>query len=352
MSKYTRLAVAALPYVHRTLWEMYKYGSKNTTEPTTSTQMVKRKTLSSKKSSKKKAISKTKKKYRARTYRTYAKRKTNLRKEITAIKRTLRSDQARHTYRRRDTSAIKLSSVGTCVRTAFAYTRITELETAMTNLRYYDPSAPTTLATASGASGTYTRQIHFESIYSRLRVRNNYQIPCKVTVYSCVPKTDTSTDPTSFFSAGITDQTVSGLTAASPLINLFDIDMVKDNWSCAKATSMELLPGREMVCSWAGKAFDYDPSNADTHSLSYQKKYRAHTWVVQVHGIIGHDNTALEYATLLAGVDLLCDRKFVITYDAGVNLNDFSADDNSSLSFTNGPVVSQVVVDNQNYSIA
>lgn len=247
---------------------------------------------------------------------------------------------------------MRLSSVGTCTRTAVAATRLTELENAMQYLRYYDPSTPSSLVTANAATGTYTRQIHFESFYSKLRLRNNYQIPCKVTVYSCVPKTDTSTDPTSFFSAGVTDQTVSGVTTSSPLISLWDMDMVKDNWSCVKTTSMELRPGREMVCAYAGKAFDYDPSNADTHSLSYQKKYRAHVWVVQVEGIIGHDNTALEYATLLAGVDYVCDRKFVMTYDAGANLNDFSADDNSSLSFTNGPVVSQVVVDNQNYSIS
>lgn len=349
MSKHG-LATTIFPFAFRYAHDLYYKNAQKKLQDQPKT-MVKRKTPSSKKSFAKKGVGKAKKAYRARTYRTYARRKKSLRREIVSIKRTLRSDQARHTHRHRSASTIRLAGVNQTIRTAFDACRAAELESAMANLRYYDPNFPSTLVTADASSGSYTRQIHFETSYARLYVRNNYQVPVKIKIWSCEPKNDTSIAPTTFFSDGLTDQTTS-LGATSPMINFWDIDMVKDNWRAAKTFTYDLNPGKEVSCVWAGKPFDFDPSNYDTHSLAYQKKYRAHVWVIQVEGVIMHDTTAFEYTTGLGGVDVLCDRKYVMTYDAGTNLNDFSGTNAASTSFTNGGVVSQVVVDNQQYSVS
>lgn len=274
-------------------------------------------------------------------------------KMIKSIYKTLRSDQARHTHRRREVSALG-ANAGQQVHSAMpVYTNTNLLEGAMAFLRYYDPSNPGTLVTANASTGTYSRQVHFESIYEKLRVRNNYQVPAHITIYSCTPKNDTNITVLSYFSDGITDQASGTVASTSPLIYLNDIRMVKDNWKCKAVKTVLLQAGAETSATRSCKAFDYDPSNVDTHSSQFQSKYGAHMWVVRVEGTIAHDTTLAQYLTTQAQVDCMLDMKFVMTYDAGVNLDDYSVDDNSSASFTNGGVVSnKPVSDNQSYSVA
>lgn len=280
-------------------------------------------------------------------------KKATMYKQIRDIKRTLRSDQARHTFRARTANTVQ------CGVNQANYANITQavntanLEAAMANLRYYNPAVPGTLTTADASSGTYTRQIHFESIYRKLVCRNNYQVPCKVTILSFQPKHDTNNTPTAFYIAGVTDQTIGG-SATSPISYITDIDMVRDNWKVMGSKSATLQPGQELKYSCKLKAFDYDPSNADTHNLSYQRKYQSHIFVVRVEGVIGHDTAvATEHTTLSCGIDFLQDTKYVMTYDAGVNLNDYSYDNENDTAFTNAGVVSnKPVSDNQSYSVA
>lgn len=341
MSKY-QLALSALPYMARYAYDTYR--GYNTT-------MGKRKRSAS--------ASKLKRKYKSVKKRStstskarYISKKKSVRRQLRDIRRSLKSDQARHTRRTRATTTLRISA------NQAGYSQhdpcgITDIEAACAALRYYDPSAPSSLVTAAGATGTYTRQIHFESVYSKLEVRNNYLVPVKLKVYCFVPKHDTNIPPSTYFSDGITDQEASGTGASSsPLLYPTDFDMVNDNWKSVKTTSMVLEPGRTKVCAYMRKAFDYDPSNADTHSLEYQAKYMAQVWYVRVEGIIGHDTTLGEYTTLPGGVDLLSDRKWVITYDAGVNLNDISYSNGASATFTNAGLVSILgPSDNIGYSV-
>lgn len=282
-----------------------------------------------------------------------AKEQVRLAKLNTRVKnlsRSMKSDQARHTHRLRYTNTVG-ASVAQVNNSDIMKFRTTEIEQAMANFRYYNPAIPGTLTTADASTGTYNRAIHIESVYDKLTVRNNYQVPALVTVWSCVPKNDTSIAPTSFYSSGVTDQTIS-MAVTSPNLYPTDIDDVRNNWSFKRAKQMLLMPGRQFVVTRSAGAFDYDPSNVDHHNLVFQKKYRAHQWCLRVEGVTGHDTTLGEYSSLAAQVDYVGERKTVFTYDAGTNLNDFSETDAAG-TFTNGGVVSNMPVsDNQQFSTA
>lgn len=275
----------------------------------------------------------------------------NLKKQVVSIQKQLKADQAYHTHKRRETNIVSVG-VNQSTHTTLAVTRTTELEAAMATLRYYNPSSPGTLTTADASTGTYSRKVHFQGFHKKLTIRNNYQIPVKVRVYSCVPKNDTSILPTTFYSDGITDQCISGSTT-SPQLYLFDIDMVKDNWKSVKTTSKILNPGQQMVCTYNAKAFDYDPSSVDSHALVYQKKYQAQAWVVRLEGIISHDTVESEQTTNQGAIDYINDTIYKMTYDAGTNLNDISFNNVADASFTtSGVCTNRPVADNQTYSVS
>lgn len=291
----------------------------------------------------------SRKKYRGGKKRTSVR---DLKKRVANISRTLKSDQARHTNRFRYAANLT-ASVAQVNNSAIMKFRTTEIETAMANLRYYDPSVPGTLVTANASTGTYNRQIHFESVYDKLTVRNNYQVPVLVRIWSCTPKADTSIAPDSFYSNGVTDQTIGPIAVTSPLLYPTDIDDVTNNWSFKVAKNILLQPGAQTSVHRFAGPFDYDPSNVDHHNLVFQKKYKAHTWMLRIEGVGAHDSSLAQYGTSASGIDYIGERKCVITYDAGVNLTDFSEDDSTTASFTNAAMVAnKPVSDNQSYSVA
>lgn len=271
--------------------------------------------------------------------------KKTLKQTVKALQKSVRADQAYHTHRRREAQDLT-SSATECSYTSVFPTNLSILEGAMSNLRYYDPATPGTLVTADAATGTYTRQIHFSSIYKKILIRNNYQVPVNVKVHSFVPKADTSTTPTAFYTAGITDQTISGADT-QPISYITDIDIVNENWKIVKTVSRLLEPGKQFTCYHSVKSFDYDPSNADTHALTYQKKYGAHVWVVRLEGALGHMPSTDVQGTLAGEVDMIGDWTFKITYDAGVNLNDYSYSNTAGAVDSTGLVSNKPISDNQ-----
>lgn len=287
----------------------------------------------------------------AKSGKSYSKSKPTLKKQVKDLKRQVRADQAYHTNRRRQTGSVSCTTNQSTYSTISPATNVSVLESSMANLRYYNPSVPGTLTTADASTGTYSRQIHIASIYKKLLVRNNYQVPCKVTLMSFVPKTDTDNSPVTFYSNGITDQTISGSVNQS-LSYITDIDMVNDNWRIASSKTKLLQPSQELTLTHKTKAFNYDPSNVDTHNLVYQKKYGGQIFVVRIEGALAHDTIADEQTTTQASIDYVCDMTLKFIYDAGGNLNDYSYANGADASFTNSGVLSnKAVSDNQAYSV-
>lgn len=276
----------------------------------------------------------------------------SLRQEVRMLKKSVASDQAYHCHKRYETGAIS-SAVAQCNHTNINYTDITYLEAMLTQLRVLNP-ATGALTTYNPASGSTSQQIHFKNFYGKLELVNNYQVPCRIKVYLCRTKADTSISPVTYYTNGITDQVISGGNATTPGIFMTDIDVLKEQWSLKVLKDVVLDAGSRVEVTHSTGPFNYDPSLVDSHPLSYQTKYKAFTFVVRIEGLIGHDSAvAGQQTNLSAAVDYIQTMKADIIYDAGVNLNDIYITDNRDATFTNGGLVTnKPIADNQAYAAA
>lgn len=269
----------------------------------------------------------------------------DLKKKVKNIAKSLENDRALHVHRVRTTFDLDAAQ-NAIIMNATTY-GISALETAMANLRYFDPGT-NALVTAAPSTGTYHRDIHVKSIVYSIEACNNYQVPCKLTLYACRPKFDTSISPMTYFTDGLTDQ--GAPTATSQLVHLTDSEMFKEAWNIEKSKSIVLRPGRSCKLTHTIPNFEYDFSLADTHTSSFQKRYNGFAWVQRVEGVLGHDSAADEQGFLPASADFVLNVKYVFAYDAGKDLSDISISDSAD-NFTNGGLVSSYpVADNIGYS--
>lgn len=271
-----------------------------------------------------------------------------VRKDIKALKRSVKADMGVHIYRHKGTTVLS-SSVGQMSIGSLTGVTNSSIEAALAGLRYYDPSTPATLITAAGATGTYQKEFLIKRQYSKYIAVNNYQVPCMLTMYVCVPKVDTSFSPTTAFQNGLAD--VGNPSNSSPLVYLTDSPQFHDLWRISKSKKAVLQPGESLSISYSYKSYMYDPSLVDSHADTYQAVHGCHTLCTRLEGVLGHDNAAAERGTLQASVDLQEDRVFEIHYSAGAAIKTIAINDISDVTFTNVGVVSnKPVSDNQSYS--
>lgn len=271
-----------------------------------------------------------------------------LKKKVSKISKLIEGATGTLIYKT-DATGRLLASVNGVSYGDYVGSDVTTIENVIAQLRYYDPSAPSALVTADATTGSYQKEIQIVSQYGRLLVRNNYQIPCKVKLYVYVPKEDTSIAPSSAFSLGLAD--IGNPSGGSILLNMTDSEMLNDLYRIHKSSTRILAPGAEASISMGTKGFQYDPSFVDTHALSYQKRYNSFIFTVRVEGVLAHDSSADEQGIAAGGVDTILERKFVVKYNAGIDLKYMVLSENLD-TFTNGALVSQYTADNQAYSVS
>lgn len=271
-------------------------------------------------------------------------------KSLREVNRKINSGMGVLTHRQRTTGRV-VNSVAQQAQLNIAVIHLNYLESVLGQLRYYDPAAPSALVTADGTTGSYSKQFRL-TINTKLVLRNNYQVPTKVTVYLCKCKSDTNIDPVTAFTQGLAD--VGNPSSSSPLTYVSDSPQFKDLWKILKTTKMELSPGAEMKLTHSEKSFTYDPSVQDSHALTYQTEFKSLAYFVRVEGVLGHDTSvSTEQGFLQSGVDYCIDKIAKVDYQAGADIEFVYVSDASAATFTNNPVISaKPVVDNQNYSVA
>ncbi len=274
-----------------------------------------------------------------------------LKNQVKELKRIAESNMGTLLYRQRETARV-LSGVNGLGQNSFDGSQSTFLELVLAQLRYYDHEAPSALTTASGITGTYQKEFYFSRNYAKIMVRNNYQVPCKVTLYAVTPKGDTSLAPQTAFTQGLSD--VGNPTATSPLVYLTDSELFNDLWRIEKSKDFYIMPGTEASLSHSTKSFQYDPSMFDDHNLLYQKKFGSFAFIVRLTGVLAHDTVVTtEQTTIQAGVDVQIDSTWVVKYAAGVDIKFVFIDNNADATFTNAGITSaSPIVDNQSFSLA
>lgn len=276
-----------------------------------------------------------------------------IQKQVKDLQKAVKANQAIHTFKLCSAGSIK-SLIGRCNHVAAAANPIADIETACANLRYYDPAAPGTLVTASGNTGSFARDIYFKDYYTKLVMRNNYQVPVRLKVYLCKVKNDCNESPVTTYTTAIADQVITAsIDETDQLMYLTDVERVKEVWKVDCVVDKVLEPGQEASVSHATGPFNFDPSHVDSFTNAYQQVYKGFSLVVRIEGVLAHDTSAAEITLAAAGIDYEVYKKAVIEYDAGVTLNDIFISELRGQSFTNGGVSSlKPVADNIAYSVS
>lgn len=273
-----------------------------------------------------------------------------LKKQVRELKRLAESDMGTLVYRYR-TISLRSAAVGQSTLNSLSGMTMSNYEAALAQLRYYDPSNPGTLLTAAGATGTFQKDFLINKSYSKYTAYNNYQTPAKVTLYICVPKSDTSITPQNAFTNGLTD--IGAPSSTNVLIHPTDSQEFNDIWKIVKSKTKLIQPGSSLTITHSVKPFQYDPALFDSHTLNYQKKSGCFTCMIRIEGPVGHDTSAAEYTNIAASVELEEIRVIEVKYSAGADIKTVYVEDAASSSFTNGGVVSsKPVSDNIGYSVS
>lgn len=273
-----------------------------------------------------------------------------LKSQVKELKRLAESDQGTHIDRRRYAGSA-LSAVAQSTHAEFAINTTSRMEDVLGNLRYYDPSNPGTLLTADGAVGTFHKEFYFKTMYAHANVRNNYQVPCKYTMYYVQPRDDTSITALTAWTNGLTD--IGAPTSTEVDVYLSDSPQFNELWKIVKSRSGMLMPGREASLSLPLGAVNYDPSLTDSHTSLYQTDAKGTMLIVRVEGVVGHDTTANQQDILAAGLDVSYSMKYEIRYPAGADIKYLVVQNFASGAFTNAGVTSNhPISDNQSYSVA
>lgn len=268
--------------------------------------------------------------------------------KVKELQSFMKQQTATHIHRTRTATSCGVTAKVTAICEDDEGGKITDIEAAMANLRYFDP-ATNALVTADPSTGTYHRDVRV-AVFRKLTLKNNYQVPLKVQVFSCIPRDATNVTPKTCHSDGLADQGNPG--ALSALVYITDSMQLRDMWKCKMVANRVIKPGSQIVATANTPLFNYEISTNDAHNLKYQKKQGGHVFMYRIHGVLGHDTVAAEYGLLPGRVDHMMDVVYKFNYDAGKDLHDISVSDSSN-TFTNSGVVSnRPVVDNQALSTA
>lgn len=278
--------------------------------------------------------------------------KKSLKSQVRQIQKELKSNTAQLVYKEIATGRAVQTVVNQRTLTPVSLITCGSYETVLGQLRMFNPAVPGTLTQVDGANGAYVREWHFKSVFSKVTLSNNYQVPVHVALYCCMPKEDTSIIPITAFTNGLAD--VGNPSNTSPYVDVTEVPQFNDLWRIVKSVKRTLQPGQTLKSSITNKDIMYDPSVFDSHALDYQKKFKCLNWFVRVKGVLGHDTVVTTEQSLLpCGVDFLTQNNYIVEYDGGVDLKFIYIADTSDTSFTNGGVVSsKPVADNIGYSQA
>lgn len=227
------------------------------------------------------------------------------------------------------------------------------IEGSIDALPVWNPST-SAFVNANFTSGNSQKEIEVASTQASIILRNNYQSDVKVTLYQCVPRVDTSIDPKTAMTNGFTDNGIGASGVNNPLCYPSDSEEFKDLWMIKQAKTRVLKPGQAIRMQCSHGSYQYDPSFADDHNLSYQVKgFRSGAFLYRLEGTLGHDSAAAgEVGYLDCGVDAVMIRTFMIKYPAGADIKRYECTDGLTGTYTNGPVQSQKpVADNIAYSV-
>lgn len=260
--------------------------------------------------------------------------KKTLQKQINQLAKKVSLDKSTHTHRYAESSTV-VALIAQCDHTENYPVSNTKLEAYTDNLRFYD-SSTNTLVNVDPTSLTASHDIRFKNIHSKIYIKNSYHVPARIKVYLCTNKVDTNGSVLDAYTAGLADQcTTAGADTESILMYLNDIERVKEQFSLDCVVDKTLLSGDHCTAFHNTGPFNYDPSTIDTLAL-YMRQHKHFMWVIRIEADLCHDSAQAEIGRGNAKVDYEVQNKAEIEYNSGgLQLNDYSFNDQRNQSFTN-----------------
>lgn len=218
----------------------------------------------------------------------------------------------------------------------------TQIETyPLSQLKYFNPASPGTLTTASPTTGTYQKTIRIKSSYMRMELRNNYLTDAHLTVYHCIPRSDTAINATSAWQNGIDDSAGGGV-ASTVQLDQFPTDYktAKDLWTFKRLYSGCIKGGMTKSFNVQAGSFNYDPSTADVQTDAYQKKFKSSSLMFVLRGGMAHDSITGTVNCGPASLDYTLKYVWNVEWNAGINLK-YNYNNDQRGTFTNAAYMTQ-----------
>lgn len=260
----------------------------------------------------------TGRKTRRRTYKkrkgtTVRKKLTRLNKRVAKVSRQVNNSICVKVYRERISTAVIIAGNNEGVFDSIPLGHKELIERALVSLKFFDPMAPSVPTTADGNSGTFQRTFQFDSKF-RAVVKNSSTVPVHVSLWWCLPKTQTSISPQVAWEEGLTDK---NLLFNVTMIYPSDSKIFRNTWRIVKSVQRIMQPGADTQMFYRGK-FNYDPSVEDVHGKTFYPQYSGLCLLVRLEGVVMHDSAI---PTLVAAgrgaVDILTDTQHTVSYDGG-----------------------------------
>lgn len=272
---------------------------------------------------------------------------------VSRIERHLKDDEGTLVYRKVSTSRLAIGALSNQAYGSYSMNYLTNIELALAQLRYFNPSTPGTYTTVDLTSGSNSKAVRM-TCRGYTKIYNNYQVPVQASLYLLSPKTDHTVAPATSIDNGLADSSAGPLVKENLTVQPTDSLQFNDLWKIENKQSKTLMPGSTIVSWFKTKEFTYDPSFADTHNDAYQKRNNCRVHMLQLKGVLGHDTTDTSQIGFMYGaVDVENFIEYTIHYPAGARIKFLVESSGAGTVFTNGGVCSEKpVADNIAYSVS
>lgn len=252
---------------------------------------------------------------------------------IRRLERTVIDDISTRTFRKRAYSRLA-AIVNVKPLLEFTGIIVTDLEAALTGVRFWDSSVAPGSFTTGDLKGPESQQCQIASLDSKITIRNNGVVDCYLELYLIVPKVDGSITGIAAYESGMGDQQGATHTAVNSFLT--DSEQFKALWKIVQSKKILLIAGRETSLSYHFGSFAYNPSIFDDHSDTYQRKLGGHSYVIRLSGVVSHIvGTPTTLGSGACSVDMYRDQKIVVKYDSGgPTLRDIHLEDNGAAGVT------------------
>lgn len=264
-----------------------------------------------------------------------ASKSKSLKKRVKTLERHVADDISYKILKRRD------SGVDSCAVNEVEYFDLTgstvgRLETALSNVEFFNPSAPATPIVVDMDAGTYPQSIKIKA-YATYKIWNQYAYDVKVKMYMCTVKEDTNTSPSSAYGSGVADLDAT-FDKNTPMLWPADSKVLNDIWKVTLVKSKVLKPGESCFTKSACPYVSFDPATIDVHASAYQKALKSTVCLVRIEGTMAIDSSLDEVGTTAGKVAYEVYSTFTVMYDSGgAKMRNIDLDDNYS-TFTNNAV--------------